>query len=468
MLHLRHTAAAILLHLLCACSVEVKEFATPIPVPDTFSMTGRESLQERWWQSFNDPALNRLIETALRQNLDLTAAFERLKQAEAVAHKAGSELIPSVDATSLASRLFDDNRNRNSGTTAFDNFALGLIASYELDLWGRIRAGTYAAEQDVNAAEQDIHTAAIALSAQIARTWYQLIEQQKQLNLLNEQIEINTDYADLVEVRFRGGQATAADVFQQRQLLEGVVGDRYTVLANIEVLKNQLAVLTGNAPGMLEIEAGDRFPVINDLPATGLTSDLIQRRPDVRKAYYRLQAADLRIAAAVADRFPKISLSASLDTTAPDLQAFFNNWMATLGGNLVLPLIDGGRRVAEVERTKAATEEALNLYGESVLQSIKEVENALAQETRQHERLDSLKQQLNYLNEANDNIRIRSAYGAFDFLRVLSTLNSLQAMQRTLIRAELELVDFRIQLHRALAGGLPLNEPTANGNDDQS
>lgn len=464
--HLRRTAVAILLYCLCACSVEVKEFATPTLVPDTFSMTGDVSLQERWWQSFNDPALNRLIETALRQNFDLTAAFERLKQAEAVARKAGSELIPSVDATSFTSRLFDDSRN--SGITTFDNFALGLIASYELDLWGRIRAGTYAAEQDVNAAEQDIHTAAIALSAQIARTWYQLIEQQKQLNLLNEQIEINRDYADLVEVRFRGGQATAADVFQQRQLLEGVVGDRYTVLANIEVLKNQLAVLTGNAPGTLEIEAGGRFPEINGLPATGLTSDLIQRRPDVRKAYYRLQAADLRIAAAVADRFPKISLSASLDTTAPDLQAFFNNWMATLGGNLVLPLIDGGRRVAEVERTKAATEEALNLYGESVLQSIKEVENALAQETRQHERLDSLKQQLIYLNEANDNIRIRSAYGAFDFLRVLSTLNSLQAMQRTLIRAELELVDFRIQLYRALAGGLPLNDPTTNRNDDKS
>ncbi|MCD2452599.1 efflux transporter outer membrane subunit [Methylicorpusculum oleiharenae] len=446
----------LLLCLLSACSIEVKEFKTPVAVNESFSLSGSVPLKERWWLSFNDTALNQLIDKALQQNLDLIAAYERLKQAQAIARKTGSELIPALDGTSSLSRR---DGNETLGLLTNDNFSLGLIASYELDLWGRIRAGTYAAEQDVKASEQDIHTAAIALSAEIARTWYQLIEQQKQYNLLTEQIVINEQYANLVEVRFRGGQATAADVFQQRQLLEGVVGDRYTVLANIEVLKNQLAVLTGQSPGTLEIATSDRFPEINGLPDTGLTSDLIQRRPDVLKAYFRLQAADLRVAAAIADRFPKIGLSAGIDTTAPDLQDFFNNWMATLAGNLVLPLIDGGRRIAEVDRTKAATEEALNLYGQSVLQSIKEVENALAQEERQHQRLDSLKQQLRYLNEANNNIRIRTAYGAFDFLRVLSTLNSLQAMQRSLIRAERELVDFRILLYRSLAGGWPLAEP---------
>ncbi|MDO9239771.1 MAG: efflux transporter outer membrane subunit [Methylicorpusculum sp.] len=456
-------AIMILLCLLSACSVEVKEFKTPVAINESFSLTGRASLQERWWLSFNDPTLNQLIDKALQQNLDLIAAYDRLKQAQAIARKTGSELIPALDATSSLSRR---DGSETLGLFTTDNFSLGLIAGYELDLWGRIRAGTYAAEQDVKASEQDIHTTAIALSAEIARTWYQLIEQQKQHDLLTEQIVINEQYANLIEVRFRGGQATAADVFQQRQLLEGVVGDRYTVLANIEVLKNQLAVLTGQSPGTLEIATSDHFPEINGLPDTGLTSDLIQRRPDVLKAYFRLQAADLRVAAAIADRFPKIGLSAGIDTTAPDLQDFFNNWMATLAGNLVLPLIDGGRRIAEVDRTKAATEEALNLYGQSVLQSIKEVENALAQEERQHQRLDSLKQQLRYLNEANNNIRIRTAYGAFDFLRVLSTLNSLQAMQRTLIRAERELVDFRILLYRSLAGGWPLAEPAKTRFED--
>jgi NodT family efflux transporter outer membrane factor (OMF) lipoprotein len=458
-MHVLKYLVALLVCLLSACSIKVKEYSVPVALPETFSITGKESLQDRWWLDFNDQTLNYLIETALQQNFDLAATFERLKQAQAIARRTGSELIPAINATSSVSRFISDDKA--TGPLNFDNFSLGLIASYELDLWGRIRAGTYAAEQDVRAAEQDIHTAAIALSAEIAHTWYQLIEQQKQLNLLNNQIVINEEYADLVEVRFRGGQATAADVFQQRQLLEGVVGDRYTVRANIDVLKNRLAVLTGQAPGTLEIMASQHFPELTDLPETGLTSNLIQRRPDVRKAYHRLQAANLRVAAAVADRFPRIGLSAGIDTTAPDLQAFFSNWIATLAGNLVLPLIDGGRRIAEVDRTKGVTEEALNLYGQSVLQSLTEVENALAREMRQHQRLDSLKQQLRYLNEANDNIRIRSAYGVFDFLRVLSTLNSLQTIERSLIRAERELVDFRIQLYRSLAGGWPLTEPSA-------
>lgn len=443
--------------LLSACSIKVKEFSVPVALPEAFSIPGAESQQNHWWRDFNDPTLDRLIETALQQNFDLAAIFERLKQAHAIAIRTGSELIPAISATSSVSRFIGDA----VGPLGFDNFSLGLIANYELDLWGRIRAGTYAAEHDVRAAEQDIQTAAIALSAEIAHTWYQLIEQQKQLNLLNRQIVINEEYADLVEVRFRGGQAIAADVFQQHQLLEGVIGDRYTVRATIDVLKNRLAVLTGQAPGTLEISISEHFPELSDLPATGLTSSLIQRRPDVRRAYYRLQAADLRVAAAVADRFPRIGLSTGINTTAPDLQGFFGNWIATLGGNLLLPIVDGRRRVAEVERTRSATEEALNFYGQRVLQSLAEVENALAQETRQHERLDSLKQQLHYLDEANDDIRIRSAYGAFDFLRALSTLNSLQAMERTLIRAERELIDFRIQLYRSLAGGWPLAEPSA-------
>ncbi len=439
----------ILFVLNAACSVSPKTFDTPVAIPDAFSLAGKEPLSERWWLSFNDNELNRLIDTGLAQNLDLHATLARLDQAKAVARKAGSELIPAVDGVGNANRRIEQNFD-------LDNFTLALAASYEVDLWGRIRAGMKASELDVDSAREDIHTAAIALTAEIAARWYQLVEQNKLFNLLSEQIRINGQYVDLVTVRFQGGQATAADVFQQRQLLESVIGDRFTVQANIRVLKNQLAILTGQAPEVFDIEPPDHFPEIGDLPATGLTTELIQRRPDIKKAYFRLQAADLRVASAVADRFPKISLSAGINTNAPDLQSLFNNWMATLAGNLVLPIIDGGRRVAEVDRNKALAAEAFNLYGQRILQSIQEVENALVQEARQHERLASLEQQLEYLNDANMNISLRSAYGAFDFLRVLSTLNSLQAMQRSLLRAERELVDFRINLYRALAGGWPV------------
>ena len=434
-----------------ACSVNTQTFHPPTPLPEKFSPSGQQPLLDKWWLNFNDNKLNTLIDLALEQNPDLLASYDRLAQAKAIAKKAGAELVPSVNLESGSSRSFENASNQTTRT--FDDWSLGLAAAYELDLWGRIRANTAAAELDVQASEQDIQSAAISLSAEIASAWYFLTEQRKQLELLSQQIKVNEQYADLVYVRFKGGQATAADVFQQRQLLEGVIGDRFTVRANITVLENQLSILTGQPPGSLKLQPDADFPRLLELPDTGLPSELILRRPDLRKAYYRIQAADLRVAAAIADRFPKISLSAGIGTSAPDLQSFFNNWMATLAGNLLLPVIDGNRRLAEVERNQALTAEALNLYGQRILQALKEVENALAQEKQQALRLESLKKQLQYLNAANENIGIRSAYGAFDFLRMLSTLNSLQTSQRTRIRAERELIEFRINLYRSLAGG---------------
>lgn len=440
-----------------ACSVDVKPFDVPVALPERFSASGEAMTPDRWWLSFNDSQLNQLIDTALIQNQDLRATFKRLEQAQAIAQKVGAELIPALNGNSGIDRAILDQPNAGQNIT--DIFTIGLAASYELDLWGRIRANTRAAELDSQAVALDIHTAAIALSAQIASTWYQLIEQNRQLDLLNRQLVTNQQYVDLVMARFKGGQGTAADVFQQKQLLEAVNGDKYLVLAAIDVLKNQLAVLTGTAPGLFKVPTVTSFPPLAGLPSTGLTADLIQRRPDIQQQYLSIQAADLRVAAAIADRFPKVSLSTSINTSAPDLQDFFNNWLATLAGNLVVPIIDGGRRVAEVDRNKAVTAENLDLYGQKILNALQEVDNALAQEYQQHKRVDSLQKQLRYSSDANSQIRMRYGYGGIDFLRILTSLINLQSLERSMIRAERELIEYRINLYRSLAGGWELKKP---------
>lgn len=451
--------------LLClnqACSVVPADFEPPVDTPAAFSEAGKAPLPDRWWLSFNDPELNRLIDIALDENFDLRAAFARLDQAWANARKTGAELVPAVDGATGITRIIDDPPG--GGRTTTDLFSLGLAASYEVDLWGRIRAGALASELDANASALDVQTAAITLTGNIASTWYRLIEQRKQLELLNQQIATNQQNVEIVAARFAGGQATVADLFQQKQVLESVRGDKTIVIANIAVFENRLAVLSGRAPGSLALDRAGDFPALPAPPATGFTADLIQRRPDIQSAYDRLQATDLRIAAAIADRFPRISLSTSIDTVAPDLQDFFNNWLATLAGNLVVPLIDGGRRVAEVERTRAVTEEALNAYGRQILDSFEEVENALSQERQQHERLASLETQLRLLSDANDQIRLRYIYGAIDFLRVLTSQISLQNKQREVIQAKRELIDFRIDVYRSLAGGWPLSRPVTPEN----
>ncbi|OQK15824.1 hypothetical protein AU255_16670 [Methyloprofundus sedimenti] len=448
-MNIKYFLTCSILILVQACAVPIEEIPTPVAVPEKFSQAGIASLQQHWWLGFNDPQLNQLIELALNNNFNLISTFNRLEQAEAIAIKSSADLIPSISAAFGGTQTY-------SSVSDNSHFALGLNTSYEVDLWGRLRANKHAAELDVRVAQENLNTAAISLSSEVAIAWYRLIGQRSQLHLLKQQIKTNQDNVDITKSRFAGGQATAADLFQQQQTLQATIGDQNDVLATIQVLENQLAILTGNTPGMFTISDNQKFPDLPPQPLTGLGSELIQRRPDLRQAYYRVQAADQRIASAIADRFPKLSLSASIDTTAPNLQSLFNNWIATLAGNLILPIVDGGRRVAEVERNKAAAAESLNIYATTILQAIKEVEDSLALEYQQHQLIESLNIQYSFATKANEQIRLRYMYGAMDFLRVLTTQVNLQTLERSRISAQRQLIEYRIQLYRSLAGSWPL------------
>ncbi|MBK8814027.1 MAG: efflux transporter outer membrane subunit [Methylococcaceae bacterium] len=431
------------------CSVSIEKVQPPVKLNPTFSDSGWLKPADKWWLAFNDQVLNRLCEKALGGNFSLLAAYNRLDQAKAIAKKSGADLIPQVNGSLLTT-------GSTGQSSSLNDFAVGLAASYELDLWGRIRTALNAAKLDVMGAEEDIDAAAISLTAEIATAWYRLVEQRQQLKLLERQIEVNRNNVALITVRFRGAQASAADVFQQQQLLESVIGSRYTVLATIAVLENQLAVLTGSSPGTYFLPVVEEFPSLSSLPSTGLSVDVMQRRPDIRKAYYAVQAADQRIASAIADRYPKFSLSATVEASSPNFQSVLNNWLATIAGNIVLPIIDGRRRVAEVERTQAVSAEALNNYATLLLNAVNEVENALVQEQQQRLFVDNLELQVKLAREASSLIRLRYINGAMDFLRVLSAILSQQSLERSLLQNRQQLIAYRISLYRALAGKFPL------------
>ena len=448
-MNIKYLLICFVLILIQACAVPIKVVPTPVPVPENFSQAGTTSRQEHWWLAFNDVQLNQLIDQALNNNFSLISAFNRLEQAEAIAIKSSADLIPSIGAAFGGAQTYS---NLSDGS----HFALGLNASYEVDLWGRLRAQKHAGELDVRAAEENLNTAAISLSSEVAIAWYRLVAQRSQLHLLKQQIKTNQDNVAITASRFAGAQASAADLFQQQQTLEATKGDQNNVLITIQVLKHQLAILTGTTPGMLLLADDQLLPALPPQPKTGPGSELIQRRPDIRLAYFRVQAADQRTASAIADRFPKLSLSASIDTTSPNLQSLFNNWIATLAGNLILPIVDGGRRVAEVERNKAVTAESLNAYASTILQAIKEVEDALIQEQQQQQLISSLNKQYKLSQKANEQIRLRYMYGAIDFLRVLTTQINQQSLERSRIAAQRQLIEYRIQLYRSLAGSWPL------------
>ena len=436
--------------LFTACTPVATHQDSAMQPQGSFSATGEAQLPEQWWLSFEDPTLNRLITQALADNLTLQSAWDRLDQARAIARKASAEFIPQLSGEAGA----DSTKSRiNSHTDSSHSYKLGLAASYEVDLWGRIRSSYEAAELDALASAEYLQTAALTLSSQVATTWFQLLEQRGQIEILKQQQHTNEQGLELISLQFRTGQIGIADLLQQRQVVESRRGERAQALGRAQVLQNQLAVLLGVTPDQAPQTTASKLGELPPLPATGLQSNLLERRPDVRAAWMQLQAADQRVAAAVADRFPRLSLTGRASTTDEQIKDLFDDWLASLAANLLAPLIDGGRRIAEVERSQAAAAENFHIYGQTVLEALAEVEDALTQEQRQQEYLVSINRQLELAEQATLRIRDRYLNGAEDYQRILGALLSKQLLQRTQLSARRELFVNRINLCRALAGG---------------
>jgi len=450
------------LAVLCAlipgsCTGRGTEVESPVELPREFSKQGQEPLPHKWWTAFCDERLDALVADALRGNFGIRQAWDRLDQARAAAAKAGAPLWPSLDGTAGAGR--NVSHTPAGGTQGINEFSLGLAVSYEVDFWGRVRSAHDAALLDVSATEQDLQAAATTLSADIARTWFRLAEQQAQLKLVGRQVQTNETYLQAITLQFRRGQIGATDVLQQRQLVESTRGDQVQVRSGVEVLAHQLAVLAGRPPSSVEGAAPDALPELPPLPSAGVPADWVRRRPDVRAAEARVRAADRRLAAAMADRLPRLSLTLNASTTAEEIRDLFDNWMASIAANLVAPLFDAGERQAEVERTRAVVSEAVNAYGQTVLTALQEVEDALVQEARQAEYVRSLGEQFELSRQAKDRTLANYRKGAAGFTRYLTTLQSYQQLQRSHLRARRDLLLFRIDLYRALAGGWELPRP---------
>lgn len=462
----RRAAATVVAVALTGCSAAPPPAASPVAIPPAFSRTGEAVLAERWWASFADHDLDALVEQGLAGNFDLRAAWDRLGQAEAVARREGAALFPSLDAEASTTRTeLTQSAARGSGAGGRNDIRLGVAAAYEIDLWGRLRATRAAARRDAEARAADVETAAITLSAEIAAAWFELVEQRRQLDVVDRQIETNERVLELLGVRYRAGQVQASDVLRQRQLLEATRGELPALEARAAVLGHLVAALVGAAPGALALPAARSLPALPPLPATGLPAAVVGRRPDVARAFAEVLAADRRLDAAKADRYPRLLLSGGAAFAAEDLRDLFDNWIATFSANLIAPLVDGGRRQAEVDRVRATVSERVNVYGQTLLTALREVEDALVREHWQRRRIELLERELATSNAVVGRIRDQYLFGASGYLDVLEALATNQSLQRRVETAHRELLAIRIDLHRAVAGTLPLERPapaTAN------
>ena len=225
-----------------SCKTVHKNIKEPeIKVPGGFSKSGSDHLPEKWWIALNDEDLNGLIETALSDNYNLRIVWDKLEQNHQAFMKSGADTKAKVDLTARASE--DVTLKSGEDTNIFDVFSLGVSASYELDLWGRVSSVVDASKLDFLATKENLHASAISLTAEVAIVWYKLIEQRGQIGLLDKQVKTGEDYLGIIKVRLRQGRASSIDVLNQEQLLEAINEQKLKVESNLRLFEHRLAIL---------------------------------------------------------------------------------------------------------------------------------------------------------------------------------------------------------------------------------
>ena len=452
-----HPIFLCLFFVMVGCGPKIPTENPPIALDTDFSIPGNQAVPDRWWAVFQDEQLNTLIDSALQSNFDLAATWQQFLAAKATVSREASIKWPRIDASAQTAENFPVNDFRGG-----ENTQLGLSASYEVDLWGRIKTGVQAEKFRAEASLFDYRAAAISISAEIASTWYQLQAAKQQLQITEDQIDTNEDIIRLIRSRFVGGQIRAVDILRQAQLLESTKEQQIIFSTNVSVLENQLAVLLGRQPQDSIAFESLELPRLPELPETGLPLELVRRRPDLQQSYALLLAADRDMASAVRNKYPRISINTRGQLRANNFANLFDNWAYSLAGNLLAPLFYGGQLSAEVKRNEAVKQQRLYEYGQATLLAFQEVEDGLVQDIMQKQRSENIKRQLELATKSNKQLRVEFLNGFSPYLDVLIGLDQEQQLRRDYVAAQLRQVQVRIGLYRALAGGFETGRTLEN------
>jgi multidrug efflux system outer membrane protein len=419
--------------------------------------------KQEWWSSFQDPELNSLIERAAAQNLDLKLALDRVDEARAARGIARSGYFPSIEASASATR----NRQKVIAPVApssakivpveFNDFQGGLGASWELDVFGGIRRGVQAASADVAAAEENRRDVRVILFGDVGRVYAQLRGFQRRLEIANKNIKTQQDTLDLTRARAKAGLATELDVSRAAAQLESTKAVVPTLLSGIDISIHRLSVLLGEEPGALrsELENTSPIPAAGPDVEVGLPSDLLERRPDIRRSEAQLVAATARIGEAKADLFPHFVLTGAAGRQASqlhDITLGAGNFFS-VGPGISLPLFTGGRIRSNIAVQDARRREALISYRSSVLNALEEVQNALVNYAQEQERRDRLNEAAQQSQLAVDLATEQYKAGLTDFLSVLDAQRELYAEEDQAVQSQTSVTTNVIALYRALGGG---------------
>ena len=458
--------------LLAACAPPPPERRPPLEteVPDVWAAAGGATRAPEpgvaWWDDFADPLLSRVVEQAQQHNHDLLAAAARVEQAVAQAKIAGAERKPEVGAGAEAGRQQQVFVGLPIGgsdeplRTEFSSYGVSLNISWEVDLWGRLRAGARAAVADLQAAQADYEAARLSLAGQTVKAWLSAAAAAQNVDLARRTVlSWRGSYRQLRD-RYEQGLRSPLDVRLARSTLADAEALLELRLRQQDAAVRQLEILMGRYPGR-DLEEPQVLP---DLPGEipgGLPAELVARRPDLAAAERRLAASDQRYEAARRSLYPRLTLTASAGTASNELADLvdgnFSVW--SLVGGLVQPLFQGGRLRANVNRTSAAGDEALESYIAAALRAYREVETALAAEGYLRRRDELLAESAFQAAAARRLAEGRYRSGLEDYVTVLESQRRELTTESQLLEVRQARLENRVDLYLALGGGFARSAP---------
>lgn len=494
---MRKLTALLMVSLAAGCAT-MPEYKEPnLPLSDTWSVPveGGASVETtdltRWWEQLNDEELNTLMVEALRVNLDIKVARARLREARANRGIIAPDRLPQVNATASFKRSRQsENTNFGGGAGAgaagalgaasgagggggfggfgggmSNLFEAGFDAQWELDIFGQVGKELEAADADIAAAQEGLRNTQSVLVSEVAREYLEVRAAQRRLGVAMENIAIQKDSVEIAKSRFDAGLSSELDVKQAEAQLSATEATVPTLEAAVTSGILRLAILTRRPGGELlpELNAKVTWPEKPAVVPIGLQSDLLRRRPDVRQAERELAAATARISVAVAELYPKFSLTGRFGGQSSELETLNIGagrfW--SFGPGMTLPIFDRGKIKANIEVQNARTDAALATYEKTVLVALDESQTALVEFAKEQRRLASLQEAVAANQRALDIADELYRQGLADFLNVIQAQDARLASQDAVIISEATVLQKMVALYKAVGGGWPLQEEAA-------
>jgi multidrug efflux system outer membrane protein len=413
-----------------------------------------------WWRQFGDPVLDRLIDRAIDGNRDVRTAEALVRQARALYELDRFDLLPTVTAgagysSQLQSKVLFQNATRSQRQYGF--WSAGFDATWEIDVFGRVRRQNEAVEAEAGAIEANRRDVLVTLLAEVARNYFEYRGSRYQLEVARRNAKNQEDSLTFVTTRFQGGRGTELDVSRAKAELQSTLALIPPIDADALRAKNRLAVLLGESPTRFVLDAPppvplDKFPA---MVAVGKPEDLLRRRPDIRRAERGLAAATARIGVATADLFPRLTFSGTFGAQSTNLAGLFQAGAGSyaLGPSLTWAAFDLGRVAARIRAADAAADAELNRYEQSVLLALEDTENALMIVGRTRERREALVAAVAASEQAAKLADARYQAGAVDYLASLDAQRQVLSFQLQLSESQTRTLTSLIALYKALGGG---------------